>query len=99
MRLYEEMQTLEILVEFHAHFNKTHGNNSWCNDVELFIDYDTEAYFLRGMFLVFFERKGAMQFEGYSLYFAQHFLGRSHELLFPSEKTVRFIHVRFLKRH
>jgi uncharacterized protein YjbI with pentapeptide repeats len=54
MRLHEEMQMLEIRVEFPEHFNKTHLNNSWCNDIDLIIDYDTESKFLRGMSVMIF---------------------------------------------
>ena len=95
MRLHEEMQTLEILVEFHVHFNKTHLNNSWCDDIELFIDYDTEAESLWGMSLVFFQRKRAIHFEEYFLHFAQHFLGRFSIILSFSEKILSFFNIRF----
>ena len=60
MRLQKEMQTLEVLVEFHAHSDKSHLNNSWCDDIELYIDYDTESESLRGRSLVFFQGTRAM---------------------------------------
>ena len=93
MRLHEGMQTLEVLVEFHAHFNKTHLNNSWCDDIELFIDYDTESESLRGTSLVFFQGTRAMHFDGYFKYFRQSFLGRSSIPLPPSEKILSFSNV------
>ncbi len=64
MRLYEEMQTLEIIVEFRAHFNKSHLNSSWCDDIELFIDYGTELGYLQGTSLVFFKSTGTLHFQG-----------------------------------
>ncbi len=42
------MQMLEILVEFRAYPNQTHLNGSWCDDIELFMDYDTDAESLCG---------------------------------------------------
>ena len=48
MMLHKDMQELEILVKFNAHPNKAYNNNSWCADIELFIDYGTEFESLRG---------------------------------------------------
>ncbi len=63
MRLHKEMQMLEILVEFRAHPNKTRVNDSWCEDIDLFIDYGTESEFLQGMPLVIFQRTNSRHFE------------------------------------
>ena len=41
MVLHENMQELEVLVKFSAHSNKTTTKRSWCDDIELFIDYST----------------------------------------------------------
>ncbi|CAF1158305.1 unnamed protein product [Adineta ricciae] len=44
IRLQEAMQTLEIVVQFHIVSNRTHLNRSWCDDIQLFIDYDTQSW-------------------------------------------------------
>jgi len=63
MRLHKEMQMLEILVEFRAHSNKTRLNDSWCEDVDLYIDYGTESELLQGMPLLILQRKNSKHFE------------------------------------
>jgi len=40
MQLHEDMQELEVVVKFNAHNNKYNNGNSWCDNIELFIDYD-----------------------------------------------------------
>ena len=65
MRLHEEMQTLEILVELHAHSNKTHLNNSWCDDIELSLLTMVQNWRLHRVRLALdiLQRTGAMHFE------------------------------------
>jgi hypothetical protein len=41
MQLQEDMQELEVAVKFNAQNNKYNNVNSWCDNIELFIDYDT----------------------------------------------------------
>ncbi len=38
MRLYENTEQLQIVVNFNAHSNSTNKTNSWCDNIELFID-------------------------------------------------------------
>ncbi len=37
MKLEEDMYELEVVVKFNVQQNE----NSWCDNIELFIDYDT----------------------------------------------------------
>jgi hypothetical protein len=41
IQLWKDMQELEVTVKFNAHNNKYNNGNSWCDNIELFIDYDT----------------------------------------------------------
>jgi len=41
MQFQEDMQEIEVAVKFNAHNNKYNSGNSWCDTIELFIDYDT----------------------------------------------------------
>jgi hypothetical protein len=38
--LKEDMQELEVVVTFNADNNKSNNENNWCDNIELFIDYD-----------------------------------------------------------
>ena len=40
MELHKDMQELEVLVKFNAHNNKTNNEIIWCDNIELFINYD-----------------------------------------------------------
>jgi hypothetical protein len=40
MKLEEDMQELEVVVKFNGHNNKNNYNDIWCDNIELFIDYD-----------------------------------------------------------
>ncbi|CAF1050312.1 unnamed protein product [Adineta steineri] len=41
MRLHEDMKELQVFIKFSADQNKTHNKNNWCDDIKLFIDYNT----------------------------------------------------------
>ncbi len=40
MWLRKDMQELEVAIKFSAHNNKNISSNSWCDNIELFIDFD-----------------------------------------------------------
>jgi len=40
MELDIDIQELEVVVKFSAHNNKRNNENIWCDDIELFVDYD-----------------------------------------------------------
>jgi hypothetical protein len=39
MKLLPDMQKLEVTVKFDEQKNKIDTENSWCDNIELFIDY------------------------------------------------------------
>jgi hypothetical protein len=41
MALSPSMQKLGVIVKFDAQKNQIDTENSWCDNIELFIDYDT----------------------------------------------------------
>ncbi len=41
MPLQKDMRELEIEVKFNAHNSNYNNGNSWCDNIELFIDYGT----------------------------------------------------------
>jgi len=43
MQLEEDMVELEIVVKFNAHNNKSNKETVWCDNIELYMDYDTHA--------------------------------------------------------
>lgn len=46
MVLHKKMRQLEVIINFPARQYSTNLQETWCNDIELFIDYDrTERYF------------------------------------------------------
>ncbi len=40
MRLQKDMQELEVMVKFNAQNYKYNNSSSWCDSIELFIDYN-----------------------------------------------------------
>ena len=42
MLLHKSMRQLEVLVNFEVPTGQNVNTISWCDDIELFIDYDTE---------------------------------------------------------
>jgi hypothetical protein len=41
MELMVGIHELEVVVKFNAHNNKYNNDNSWCDNIELFVDYDS----------------------------------------------------------
>ncbi len=39
MALWASMEILEVIVKFDSQNNKIDTENSWCDNIELFIDY------------------------------------------------------------
>lgn len=52
LKLHKDMHILEILVGFNMHFNKTQVNESWCEDMDLFIDYGIESEIVQSMLFI-----------------------------------------------
>ena len=46
--LDDDMKELEVFIEFSALGNHSNQTNYWCDDIKLFIVYDTYREFLRG---------------------------------------------------
>ncbi len=43
MNLQKDMDELEVVVRFNGHTNENTSNKSiWCDNIELFIDYDVQ---------------------------------------------------------
>jgi hypothetical protein len=40
MMLQKDIQELEVAVKFNARNNAINNNNIWCDNIELFVDYD-----------------------------------------------------------
>lgn len=64
MRLRIEMQVVEIRVQFYGNSKKNDINNSWCDNIQLFIDYGTEAEYLSGRFVGVLLGTSVQYFEG-----------------------------------
>ena len=43
MKLQTDMQELEVVVTFNAHNKKNNNEKVWCDNIELFINYDLKT--------------------------------------------------------
>jgi hypothetical protein len=41
MSLNKQMKELELIVKFNPNIDKNSIKSNWCDDIELFLDYDT----------------------------------------------------------
>jgi hypothetical protein len=41
MELEKDIQELEVVVKFNTQKNKSSTEEIWCDNIELFVDYDT----------------------------------------------------------
>lgn len=44
MVLKKQMKELELIVKFSANTDKSNIKNIWCDDIELFLEYDTTKF-------------------------------------------------------
>ncbi len=40
MKLQKDMDKLQVIVKFNAHTNESNIESIWCDNIELFVDYD-----------------------------------------------------------